>query len=133
MNKLKTIRKKYQKLSLLLINTFVYLFERNKFSIKQKDGKKFEINNKLIALNILYVPYNSEEIRHAHISKHNPTRENQLILLMITDNEKWHYLAVKKLSTLFSKIISMHNGDFYYLNCLDSFRNVNNFKEHKNV
>ena len=28
-------------------------------------------------------------------------RKNQVILLMITDNEKWHYLAVKKLSALF--------------------------------
>ena len=31
-------------------------------------------------------------------------RKNQVILLMITDNEKWHYLAVKKLSTLFRGI-----------------------------
>ena len=28
-------------------------------------------------------------------------RKNQVILLMITDNEKWHYLALKKLSALF--------------------------------
>ena len=31
-------------------------------------------------------------------------RKNQVILLMITDNEKWHYLAVKKLSALFRGI-----------------------------
>ena len=31
-------------------------------------------------------------------------RDNQVILLMITDNEKWHYLAVNKLSALISKI-----------------------------
>ena len=31
-----------------------------------------------------------------HISqKYNVTRENQVILLMITDGAKWHYLAVK--------------------------------------
>ena len=28
-------------------------------------------------------------------SKHNLKRENQGILLMITDGEKWQYLAVK--------------------------------------
>ena len=28
-------------------------------------------------------------------SKYNLNRENQVILLMITDGEKWHYLAVK--------------------------------------
>ena len=53
-----------------------------------KDWKKFESNNKSIALNILYVPYNTEKIRHAYKSKHNLTRENQVILSMITDDEK---------------------------------------------
>ena len=55
-----------------------------------KDWKRFESNNKSIALNILYVPHNTEKIRHAYKSKYNLTRENQVILLMITDGEKWH-------------------------------------------
>ena len=50
--------------------------------------KKFESNNKSIALNILYVPYNTKEIRHAFKSKYNLKRENQVILLMITDGKK---------------------------------------------
>ena len=33
------------------------------FPSHKKDWKKFELNNKSIALNILYVPYNTEEIR----------------------------------------------------------------------
>ena len=56
-----------------------------------KDWKKFELNNKSIALNILYVPHNTEKICHAYKSKYNLTRENQVIHLMITDGEKWHY------------------------------------------
>ena len=52
---------------------------------------------------------------------------------MITDNEKMHYLTVKKLFALFSKIISKHDGDFYYLNYLHLFRIENDVKEHKNV
>ena len=36
---------------------------------------------------------------------------------MITDGEKWHYLAVKSLSALLNGITSNHNGDFYCLNC----------------
>ena len=51
-------------------------------------------------------------------SKHNSNRENQVIILMITDGEKWHYLAVKRLSALHRGIISNHNGDFYCINCL---------------
>ena len=35
------------------------------FPSHKKDWKKFESNNKSIALNILYVSHNSEEIRHA--------------------------------------------------------------------
>ena len=29
------------------------------------------------------------------MSKYNTNRENQVILLMITDGKKWHYLEVK--------------------------------------
>ena len=53
-----------------------------------KDWKKFEPNNKSIALNILYLPHNTKKIRHVYKSKHNLKRENQVILLMITDGEK---------------------------------------------
>ena len=49
---------------------------------------KFETNNESIALNILYVPHNTEKICYAYKSKYNLTRENQVILLMITDGEK---------------------------------------------
>ena len=57
-------------------------------------------------------------------------RENQVILLMITDDKKWHYLAVKKLPALFKGITSKHDGDFYCLNCLHSFRTENKLKNH---
>ena len=36
---------------------------------------------------------------------------------MITDGEKWHYLAVKSLPALFRGITSNRNGDSYCLNC----------------
>ena len=82
-----------------------------------KDWKKFESNNKSIARNILYVPHNTKKICHAYKSKYNLTRENQVILLMITDGEKWHHLAVTSLSRLLRGITSNNNGDFYCLNC----------------
>ena len=59
-----------------------------------------EKNNKTIALNILHVPCNTEKIRHLCKSKHNLSRGNQVILLMITDGKQWHDLAVKCLSAL---------------------------------
>ena len=88
---------------------------------------EFEKNNKTIALNILYVPHNTEEIRHVYKSKHNLKRENQEILLMITDGEKWHYLAVKNLSALFKGITSKHKGGFHCLNCFEKL------KKHRSV
>ena len=67
-----------------------------------KDWKKFEQNNESIAINILYVPHNTRKIHIAYKSRHNLTREKQVILLMITDGEKWHCLVVKNLSGLLS-------------------------------
>ena len=52
---------------------------------------------------------------------------------MITDGEKWHYLAVKGLSALFREIASNNNGDFYCLNCFCSYRIENKLKKHKKV
>ena len=70
------------------------------FPSNKKDWKKFEKDNKTIAHSILYVSHNTEEVRYAYKSKYNLKRRNQVILLMITYDEKWHYLAVKKLSAL---------------------------------
>ena len=83
--------------------------------------------------NVLYVLHNSEEIRFTSKLKHNLSRENKLILSMISDNKKWHYLAVKGLSALLRRIISNDYGDFYCLNCLHLFRTENKLKEHENI
>ena len=98
-----------------------------------KDWKKFESNNKSIALNILYVSHNTEKICHVYKSKYNLTRENQVILLMITDGEKWHYLAVKSLSALFKGITGNNHGDFYCLNCFRAYTTENKLESHKKV
>ena len=76
------------------------------------DWKKLELNNKSIALNDLYVPEGDDKtIRHAYKSKYNLTHENQVILLMISHGEKWHYLTVRSLSALLKGITSKHKGD----------------------
>ena len=36
--------------------------ERNEFPSHKKDWKRFQSNNKSIAVNVLYVPYNTEDI-----------------------------------------------------------------------
>ena len=79
------------------------------------------------------MPHNTKEIRYAYKSKYNLNRENQVTLLMITDSEKWHYLAVKSLSALFRGITSKQDGDFYCLNCFKSYTTENKLKKHKKV
>ena len=39
------------------------------------------------------MPCNTEKIRLGYKSKHKFKPENQMILLLITDGKKWHYLA----------------------------------------
>lgn len=59
----------------------------------------FEKNNENIALNVLYVPFNQKMVRQEYISKHNFTRNKQVVLLKITDKdeEKWHFTALKSI------------------------------------
>ena len=111
-----------------------------------KDWKHFEENNKEITLNILYVAHNTKTINVAYKSKYNRKRKNQVVLLMITNGKKWHYIAlksertddgfnrpIKSLSRLFRGITSNHDGDFYCLNCLHSFRTDNALKRHERL
>ena len=52
---------------------------------------------------------------------------------MITDGEKRQYLAVTNLSALLAKKSSVHDGDFYCLNCFNSYTSKNKLKEHEEV
>ena len=52
-----------------------------------------------MAINVLFVPHNSEEIKLAYKSSYNK-RKNQVILLMINDEANNYYFAIKNLSEL---------------------------------
>ena len=71
-----------------------YNWKDTNFSLHREDWNTFEKNNKSIALNIFYVPYNTKQIRPAYVSKYNYDRENQANLLMNADGKKLHYLAM---------------------------------------
>ena len=104
------------------------------FPAGHKDYSAFEQNNSKIALNILYVPYNTKEMLPSYISKHNKTGNIQANLLMITDNENnWHYLAIKSISGLLHGITSTNHGDHYCLNCFHLYRTLNALKNHEKL
>ena len=97
-----------------------YNWEGINFPLEKNDWKKFEKDNVTVALNVLYAK--REKIYSAYVFKNNSNCEKQVILFMISNGEKlWHYLPVKKLSTLLRGITSKHHGDFYCLSCLYSF------------
>ena len=55
-----------------------YSWQCIEFPSHSKDWRKFEQNNKTVALNILYVPYNTKQIKQAYRSKYNNKRDNQV-------------------------------------------------------
>ena len=77
-----------------------YNWEGIDFPAGPKEWKKFERNNKTIALNILFIPHNTKTIRVAYRSEYNNKRKKQVILLMITDGKKLHFLAITNLPAL---------------------------------
>ena len=52
---------------------------------------------------------------------------------MITAGNKWHYLAIINLSALLAEKSSNHDGDFYCLNCFNSYTTKNKLKEHEEI
>ena len=79
------------------------------------------------------MPYNTKKINIAYKSKHNLTREKQLILLMISNDQNWHYLVIKNLPGSLRGIASTHKEDFYCLNCFHSYRTKSKLEAHKKI
>ena len=97
-----------------------YNWKDIEFPPTSKDSRKFELND-------------TKRIQMAYRSKYNLMHEEQIILLMITDGEKWHYLTVKNLSGLLRGITSTHYGDFDCLNYFRSHRTKSKLELHKKI
>ena len=105
------------------------------FSSHQRYWENFEQENNSIALNVLFVSHNSEEIKLAYKSNYNK-RKNQVILLMINDEaNNCYYFAVKNVSELYSlawlrsKKEAIINGDNDFQNALDDALNYQNIEK----
>ena len=110
-----------------------YNWEGIEFPAGPKDWQKFERNNNTTAPNILFVPHNTKAVRVAYRSEYNNKCKKQVILLMITDGEKRHYLAVTNSSTLFKGKLSNHHEDFSCLNYFNSYTTQNKLKGHEKI
>ena len=76
--------------------------EDKDFSSHKRDWNNFEQSNESIALNVLFSSQNSEEITLFYKSDNNYNREINALLLMINDDEKYYYFAVKSKLELYS-------------------------------
>ena len=126
---LDNVNKHPQRISKIKPFIDLYIWKNIDFPPTYKDWRKLELNND-IALHILYIPHNSKKIQLAYRSKNNLTYD-KVILLMITEGEKWHYLTVKNVPRLLKEITSTHEKDFYCLNCFHSYRTKNKLESHK--
>ena len=96
-----------------------YNWEGIEFPAGPKDQKTFEQNNKTNPLNVLSIPHNTKTINVTYRSEYDNKRTKQVILLMITNGKKYHYLAVTNLSALLQRMSSNHQGDFHCSNCFN--------------
>ena len=104
------------------------------FSSYLRDWEELEQENTSIALNILFVSHDSEEVKLTYKSSHNK-RKNQVILLMINDEANiCYYFAVKNLSEinflgwLRGKKEAIINNDNSFQNALDDALNYQTIK-----
>ena len=86
------------------------------FPVSFKDITGFESRNQ-ISINVLAV-----EDRQIYICRKGGDHERVANLMLITENNRKHYVAIKSLSRLLSNQNTKHNGKEYYcMNCLQEF------------
>ena len=95
------------------------------FSVSFRDIKRFESRNQ-ISINVLVV-----EDRQIYICRKGGNYETVINLMLITESNRKHYVAIKSLSRLLSNQNNKHNGKEYYCtNCLQGFLEEHSRDEH---
>ena len=83
------------------------------FPVSVKDIKKFEFRNQL-SINLLAI-----EGKQIYICRKGSNYERIINLMLITENNRKHYVAIKSLSRLLSSQNTKHKGKEYFcMNCL---------------
>ena len=126
MNKLVKITVEYQK-----IKQYTNNFDWNNinFPPQEQDYKSFEMNDKSIAMNVLQEV--ERKISHLYKSELNKTRENHVILLILSDHQKQHYVAVKNLNSLLKD--KNKCSEHFCINCFKKFRRKSRLEKHYQI
>ena len=95
------------------------------FPVSFGDIKGFESRNQ-ISINVLAI-----EDRQIYICRKGGNYERIANLMLITENNRKHYMAIKSLSRLLSKQNSKHKERQYFcMNCLQGFKEEKSKDEH---
>ena len=87
------------------------------FPVSVKDIKKFESRNQ-ISINLLAI-----EGTQIYVRRKGGNHERIINLMIITENNRKHYVAIKSLSRLLSSKNTNHKGKEYFcVNCLQGFK-----------
>ena len=96
-----------------------------RFLVSIKDIKKFEIKNQ-ISINLLAI-----EDRQIYICRKGGNYERVINLMLITESNRKHYVAIKSLSRLLQSQNTKHKGKEYFsMNCLQRFWEEKSRNEH---
>ena len=120
------------------LKTFKKIKHEDKDFLSHKtDRGNFEQNNQSIALNILFLSKDSEEITLLYKSEYNLERGNKVLLLMINDDDDYEkYFAVKSKLELYlsewlrSKKESITSKDNCFQNALNDSLDYQAIKTH---
>ncbi|XP_057316784.1 uncharacterized protein LOC130657804 [Hydractinia symbiolongicarpus] len=117
-----------QRISKLRPYVDLYNWQGIEFPTSIKSIYKFEDNNQGIAVNVLYVTGKRIDILR---QSHHTDRSKQVNLLLITNDKKTHYTAVKSLSRLLGIETSKNTAEMnFFLNCLQAFPTVESRHKH---
>ena len=95
------------------------------FPVSVKDIKKFEFRNQ-ISINLLAI-----EDRQIYICRKGGNYERIINLMLITESNRKHDVAIKSLSRLLSSQNTKHKGKEYFcMNCLQGFKEESSRDEH---
>ena len=95
------------------------------FPVSFKDISKFEFRNR-ISINLLVI-----EGKQIYICKKGGNHERIINLMIISENNRKHYGAIKLLSRLLSSENTKHKGKEYFcMNCLQGFKEESSRDEH---
>ena len=96
-----------------------------KFPVSVKDISKFEFKNQ-ISINLLAI-----EGKQIYICRKGGNYERIINLMIISENNRKHYVAIKSLSRLLSSENTNHKvKEYFCMNCLQGFKEESSRNEH---